>query len=70
MRKTRLLSLLVLLMTAATSAWAVIHSSYTVKMKDGTDDITNWSLTPHGSYNHWCCEWLAGDTHLLWREGG
>ena len=48
MRKTRLLSLLVLLMTAATGAWAVIHSSYTVKMKDGTDDITNWSLTPAG----------------------
>ena len=30
------------------SVRAAVPGSYTVKMKDGTDDITNWSLTPTG----------------------
>ena len=30
------------------SVRAAVPGTYTVKMKDGTDDITNWSLTPTG----------------------
>ena len=45
MKKTRLLLLLALLMTAATGAWAQEPATtYSVKMKDGTQDAKNWSI--------------------------
>ena len=43
MRKNKLLLLLALLLTAATGAWA--QTTYSVKMKDGTVDAKNWSIT-------------------------
>ena len=46
MKKTRLLLLLALLMTAATGAWAQEPATtYSVKMKDGTQDAKNWTIT-------------------------
>ena len=42
MRKNKLLLLLALLMTAATGAWA--QTTYSVKMKDNTQDAKNWSI--------------------------
>ena len=43
MRKTRLFSILALLLVAATGAWA---QGYTVTLKDGTEDAANWTITP------------------------
>lgn len=44
--KNKLLLLLVLLMTAATGAWAQEPATtYSVKMKDGTQDAKNWTIT-------------------------
>ena len=44
-QKTRLLTLLALLLTAATGAWAQESATtYSVKMKDGTVDAANWSI--------------------------
>ena len=46
MKKTRLLHLLALLLTAATGAWAQEPATtYSVKMKDGTQDAKNWTIT-------------------------
>ena len=46
MIKNKLLLLLVLLMTAATGAWAQsATTTYSVKMKDGTQDAKNWTIT-------------------------
>ena len=46
MRKNKLLLLLALLMTAATGAWAQEPATtYSVKMKDGTQDAKNWTIT-------------------------
>ena len=43
--KNKLLLLLVLLMTAATGAWAQEPATtYTAKMKDGTQDAKNWTI--------------------------
>lgn len=42
--KNKVLSMLVLLMMAATGAWA--QSTYKVTMKEGTEDATNWTITP------------------------
>ena len=42
MRK-RILSLLVLLMTAATGAWA---QTYKVSVKEGTEDAEKWTIAP------------------------
>ena len=45
MSKNKLLLLLVLLLTAATGAWAQEPATtYSVKMKDGTQDAKNWSI--------------------------
>ena len=45
MRKNKLFLLLVLLLTAATGAWAQEPATtYSVKMKDGTVDAKNWSI--------------------------
>ena len=45
-KRTRLLTLLTLLMTAATGAWAQEPATtYSVKMKDGTQDAANWTIT-------------------------
>ena len=44
MKQFRLLTLLVLLMTAATGAWA--QDTYKVSMKSGVKDATNWTITP------------------------
>ena len=46
MRKNKLLLLLALLLTAATGAWA--QTTYSVKMKDGTQDAKNWSIASGG----------------------
>ena len=44
-QKTRLLTLLALLLTAATGAWAQESATtYSVKMKNGTVDAKNWSI--------------------------
>ena len=43
MRKNKLLLLLALLLTAATGAWA--QTTYSVKMKVGTVDAKNWTIT-------------------------
>ena len=44
MRKNKLLLLLVLLMTAATGAWA--QDTYKVSMKDDVKDADKWTITP------------------------
>ena len=45
MRKNKLLLLLALLLTAATGAWAQEPATtYSVKMKGGTQDAKNWSI--------------------------
>ena len=45
MSKNKLLLLLALLLTAATGAWAQgSGTTYSVKMKDGTQDAANWSI--------------------------
>ena len=45
MQKNKLLLLLALLLTAATGAWAQEPATtYSVKMKDGTQDAKNWSI--------------------------
>ena len=46
MKQKRLLLLLALLMTAATGAWAQEPetTTYTVKMKAGTEDAANWTI--------------------------
>ena len=43
MRMKRFLIMLALLTTAATSLWA---QTYKVKMKNGTPDVSNWTITP------------------------
>lgn len=43
MRMKRFLMMLALLTTAATSLWA---QTYKVKMKNGTPDVSNWTITP------------------------
>lgn len=46
MKKNKLLLLLALLMTAVTGAWAQEPATtYSVKMKDGTQDAKNWTIT-------------------------
>ena len=45
MRKNKLLLLLVLLMTAATGAWA--QDTYKVSMKDGVKDADKWTISPN-----------------------
>ena len=46
MIKKRFLSMLVLLMTVATGAWAQeLATTYTVKLADGTQDAKNWTIT-------------------------
>ena len=46
-QKTRLLTLLALLLTAATGAWAQEPATtYSVKMKAGTVDADKWTITP------------------------
>ena len=45
MKKTRLLLLLALLMTAATGAWA--QDTYKVSMKDGVKDADKWTISPN-----------------------
>ena len=44
MKQIRRLTLLALLLTAATGAWAQEPTTYSVKMKDGTVDAKNWSI--------------------------
>ena len=45
MQRNKLLLLLALLLTAATGAWAQEPATtYSVKMKDGTQDAKNWSI--------------------------
>ena len=46
MKKTRLLLLLVLLMTAAPGAWAQDPTTYKVTIKEGTEDATSWTVNP------------------------
>jgi hypothetical protein len=46
MKRQRLLSLLALLMTAATIAWA--QTAYKVKMKEGTKDAAKWTIASDG----------------------
>ena len=50
MRKNKLLLLLALLLTAATGAWAQepATTTYSVKMKDGTQDADKWSIASGG----------------------
>ena len=43
--KTRVLSILALLLMAATGAMA--QTTYTVTVKEGTEDAANWSATPN-----------------------
>ena len=43
-KRNRLLLLLALLLTAATGAWAQEPTTYSVKMKDGTQDAKNWTI--------------------------
>ena len=45
MKRKQLLFLLVLLMTAATGAWAQEPVTYSVEMKDGTQDAKSWTIT-------------------------
>ena len=45
MKRKRLLFLLALLMTAATGAWAQEPVTYSVEMKDGTQDAKSWTIT-------------------------
>ena len=45
MKRNRLLFLLALLMTAATGAWAQASTTYSVKMKSGTKDAANWTIS-------------------------
>ena len=46
MKKKRFLTMLVLLMTAATGAWAQDPATYKVTMKEGTVDAENWTISP------------------------
>ena len=43
----KLLFLLVLLLTATTGAWA--QTTYKVSVKEGTEDATNWAITPEAA---------------------
>ena len=45
MKKTRLLLLLALLLTATTGAWA--QDTYKVSMKDGVKDADKWTISPN-----------------------
>jgi len=45
MRKTRLLTLLLLLITAVTGAWA--QTTHNVSVKEGTEDAANWTISPN-----------------------
>jgi hypothetical protein len=44
-KQKQLLFLLALLITAATGAWAQESETYAVKMKAGTEDAKNWTIT-------------------------
>ena len=44
MRKNKLLLLLVLLMTAATGAWAQEPATYKITLAEGTEDAGNWTV--------------------------
>ena len=46
MKRFRLLTLLGLLITAVTGAWAQDPTTYKVTMKDGVKDASNWTITP------------------------
>ena len=45
MRKKKILMMLALLLTAVTGAWA--QATYTVTVKDGTEDAARWSADPN-----------------------
>ena len=45
MKRKQLLLLLALLMTVATGAWAQEPATYSVEMKDGTQDAKSWTIT-------------------------
>ena len=45
MRK-KLLTIVALLLFVATGAWAQEPTKYTVKMAEGTEDATNWTISP------------------------
>ena len=44
MKQKRLISLLVLLMTVVTGAWAQEPATYKVTLQEGTEDATNWTV--------------------------
>lgn len=69
MRKNKLLLLLVLLMTAATGAWAEEQVVYTL---DGTQTANNTAYTTAGVVNQGGMAWMVtGNTRLNpWRIGG
>ena len=46
MKRFRLLTLLGLLITAVTGAWAQDPTTYKVTMKEGAKDASNWTITP------------------------
>lgn len=45
--KQKLLFLLVLLLTATTGAWAQEPAKYKITMAEGTEDATNWTISPN-----------------------
>ena len=47
--KTKLLSLLALMLTAVSGAWA--QTTYSATLKEGTEDAANWSITPTEGLN-------------------
>ena len=44
--KKRLLTMLVLLMTVATGAWAQEPATYKITVAEGTEDAANWTISP------------------------
>lgn len=46
MKRFRLLTLLALLITAVTGAWAQDPTTFKVTMKEGAKDASNWTITP------------------------
>jgi len=47
--KTKLLSILALLLMAVSGAWA--QTTYSATMKEGTEDAANWTITPNANVN-------------------
>ena len=47
MIKKRLLSMLVLLMTVATGAWAQEPATYKITLAEGTEDADKWTISPN-----------------------